>query len=359
MSSSSSTPAGPINIANQLTVKLTEENYLVWRAQVLTALCSHGLMHFISKEFSAPSAEIANPQAGDAGAPANIPNPAYMVWYRQDQSILSAFLASLMPEVYGIIVLATTSEEAWTTLAGSFASHSTARSMQLRYQLSITKKLDASAATHFNRVKALSDTLTSIGQPLRPEEFISYLLAGLDADYDAFVDRVSASDAPMPVRDVYAQLLNVEQRVESRKAELRGEGIHVANYAANSRGGGGARDQGRFGYFNKQAAPSPSMLPMPSFGRDGGSQPREPQHQDRPRPVCQLCGKVGHIASRCYKRFKREFLGVGNDGGRNSERQASVAVHGGQGNQGGGHVSHGGGGNQGGHTPSYTIEPGW
>jgi hypothetical protein len=33
---------------------------------------------------------------------------------------------------------------------------------------------------YFNKVKCLADTLTSIGQPLRPEEFTSYLLAGLD-----------------------------------------------------------------------------------------------------------------------------------------------------------------------------------
>ena len=100
---SSSTTAGPINITNQLTVKLTEENYLFWRAQVLTALRSHGLMHFISKEFSAPPAEIVNPRAGEVGAPAKIPNPAYTAWYQQDQAILSAFLASLMSEVYGIM----------------------------------------------------------------------------------------------------------------------------------------------------------------------------------------------------------------------------------------------------------------
>jgi hypothetical protein len=31
----------------------------------------------------------------------------------------------------------------------------------------------------------------------------------------------------MSVRDVYAQLLNVEQRVEARKAELRREGLHT------------------------------------------------------------------------------------------------------------------------------------
>ncbi|XP_071676783.1 uncharacterized protein [Lolium perenne] len=357
---SSSTSTGPITLTNQITVKLTEDNYLFWRAQVLPLLRSNGLMKFISKEFAAPSSEITNPQAGEAGAPAKIINPAWVAWYQQDQAILTAFLASLTPEVFGIVVLANTSEEAWSTLAGSFASQSTARSMQLRYQLSITKKLDASASTYFNRIKALSDTLTSIGMPLRAEEFTSYLLAGLDADYDAFVDRVSASTIPMPVRDVYAQLLNTEQRVEARKAELRGEGLHAANFNSRGGGSGGARPyrpdmRDRSSYTNP-ISPSPAALPTPNFVRDGGS---SSQGQDRPRPLCQLCGKVGHVASKCFKRFKREFLGLGNDGrdGRNNDRQAAVVTHGGNGGHGGGNGHHNN--NTGGYTPSYNIDPGW
>jgi hypothetical protein len=89
--------------------------------------------------------------------------------------------------------------------------------MQLRGALSKVKKLDSTATVFFNKLKSLADTLSSIGQPLRPEEFNSYLLAGLDQDYDAFADRVSTHplDDPMPMRDVFAQLLNTEQRIES------------------------------------------------------------------------------------------------------------------------------------------------
>jgi hypothetical protein len=78
--------------------------------------------------------------------------------------------------------------------------------------------LDSTATVFFNKVKSLADTLSSIGQPLRPEEFNSYLLAGLDQDYDAFADHVSTRplDDPMPMSDVFAQLLNTEQRIESR-----------------------------------------------------------------------------------------------------------------------------------------------
>lgn len=272
MASSSSTTGTPIQFANQITVKLTEDNYLFWRAQVLPILRSNGLMGYVGKD-STPPAEIVNPQAGDAGAPAKIANPAYITWYLQDQAIITAFLSSLTPEVFGIVVLATTAEEVWTTLASSLASQSTSRVMALRSQLAATKKLDAPASVYFNNIKALSDTLTSIGHPLRLEEFVSYLLAGLDEDYDAFVDRISNRETPLPIRDVYAQLCNNEQHIETRKAALRGE-IHSANFGQRSNGG--ARQQ-RPNFF--KASPPPSMLPTPTFTSDGGTPPRADQQQ--------------------------------------------------------------------------------
>jgi histone deacetylase 1/2 len=93
------------------------------------------------------------------------------------------------------------------------------------------------------------------------------------------------------------------------------------------------------------------MLPTPNFVRDGGGQQQQYEQPERTRPLCQLCGKVGHIASRCFKRFKKDFLGVGNDGRQPQGRQADAATHGGN---GGAHTNQAGG-----HTPSYTVDPGW
>ena len=111
-----------------------------------------------------------------------------------------------------MVMLATTSQEAWEMLEGSFATQSTSRVMQLRTALSKCKKLDKTATAYFTEIKGLADTMASIGQPLRPEEFNSYLLDGLDSDCDALADRIGARPItdPMPMRDVFAQLLNVE-----------------------------------------------------------------------------------------------------------------------------------------------------
>jgi hypothetical protein len=113
--------------------------------------------------------------------------------------------------------------------------------MQVRSQLAKVKKHDYPNGTTFlNNVKSLSDVLTSIGQPLRPEDFNNFLLAGLGNDYDALADRISTCPTydPMSKREVYAQLLNTEQRVEGRRAEL-GVNIHHTNYTLRPSGGHG------------------------------------------------------------------------------------------------------------------------
>jgi hypothetical protein len=142
------------------------------------------------------------------GTPAStIDNPKYSAWHQQDQSILSAIVSSLSGGVIGMVMMIPTSQEAWETLEASFASKSSARVMQIRTALGKIKKQDFPNATaFFNRVKSLADVLSSIGQPLRPKEFNQFLLGGLDVDYDALADRISAHPAydPLPIRDVYA-----------------------------------------------------------------------------------------------------------------------------------------------------------
>jgi hypothetical protein len=50
----------------------------------------------------------------------------------------------------------------------------------------------------------------------------------------------------------------------------------------------------------------------------------------------------GHIASRYHRRFKQDFLGIGNNG-KGNDKQAAAAVA--------GHEHR--------HTPSYSIDPPW
>jgi hypothetical protein len=105
--------------------------------------------------------------------------------------------------------------------------------MAIHTKLGEIKKLDSSVTTYFNRVKEMADTLSSIGQPLRDEEFTSFILNGHDVEYEALVENINGRDTPVPPRELYARLLNTEQR----RLKLRPEGLSYSSANAASRGG--------------------------------------------------------------------------------------------------------------------------
>jgi hypothetical protein len=90
-----------------------------------------------------------------------------------------------------------------------FASRSRARVIQIRSQLTAAKKKGVSAADYFCNMKTLADTLAAIGQPLREEEIISYILAGLGPNYDSLVTSLSVND-DLTLDEVYSHLLAYE-----------------------------------------------------------------------------------------------------------------------------------------------------
>jgi hypothetical protein len=240
----------------QITVCLNPNNFIYWRTQVVPILRSNLLFGFVDGTLRCPSATIPNPVTGTNGAPVTIPNPQYAAWHQQDQAILSAIVCSLHESVLGMMTMVATSHDAWESLAASFASQSTACAMQIRSELNKAKKLDKTASVFFNEIKSMADVLASIGQPLCPDEFTGYLCAGLDGDYDARVQMVSAralSDR-MLVRDIYAQLLATEQRMNVRHVEL-GADVHMANI--NFRAHGAAFPPPPSAPFFNQPTPPP------------------------------------------------------------------------------------------------------
>jgi hypothetical protein len=194
---------GIINIQSAITIRLNNENYLFWRAQVAPLLRSQMLMGYCDGSIPCPPEHVG---VMHTGVLIPQPNPAYQHWIQQDQSILSAFVSSMTEGVLGMVMFANSSREAWETLNGAFASTSIARSSGIRQQMAELKKHDQTINVYFHRMKALADSLASIGEPLRDAEFISYLLAGLDKDYDALYQVVNARQGAMPIRDLYSLL---------------------------------------------------------------------------------------------------------------------------------------------------------
>ena len=130
------TSSAPFNFGHLITTKLSPETYLFWRAQVTSLLRSHLLLGYVEGTVPCPPPTLSVVQKGQnilqPDSVTVVPNPAFTAWQQQDQAILSAILSSSTIEVTGMVVFATTSQEAWSTLSSSFASQSNARAMQIR-----------------------------------------------------------------------------------------------------------------------------------------------------------------------------------------------------------------------------------
>jgi hypothetical protein len=90
---------------------------------------------------------------------------------------------------------------------------------------------------YYNKMKAFADEMAATGKPLEDEDFVSYVLAGLDQDYNSFVQNVTGK-AEISLGALYSQFLAAEARLELQNSQFQSSVNSVA------RGHGGFRDCG-------------------------------------------------------------------------------------------------------------------
>lgn len=116
--------------------------------------------------------------------------------------VLSALLSSLATDVLPQVMLLDTAAVVWAVLERMYSSCSRARIMQVWRQLALVKKGNLSVSEFFNYVRNLTDTLAMVGKPLNEVEIVSYLLVGLDSDYDFFVTSITTKTEFVYVNDM-------------------------------------------------------------------------------------------------------------------------------------------------------------
>lgn len=111
--------------------------------------------------------------------------------------------------------------------------------------LATTSKGVSSIIEYFTKMKSLAYEMASAGRKLEDEELVSYILTGLDQEFDSVVAAVSTRVEPITVNELYAQLVAHKQRIE-----VRGGGQHSSANMA-SRGGRGNSNKNARGGFGR------------------------------------------------------------------------------------------------------------
>jgi hypothetical protein len=161
--------------------KLTKANFALWRMQVLAAVRGARLEGFLTGAAKAPTAMIKETKDGNE---AEVSNPAYEEWVATDQQVLGYLISNMSSSIQSQLTACKTAAETWRAVEGMFSSMTRARAVNTRIALATMKKGNLSMAEYVGKMRSLADEITSTGKTIDDDKLVSYILAGLDYDYN-------------------------------------------------------------------------------------------------------------------------------------------------------------------------------
>ncbi|KAG8489820.1 hypothetical protein CXB51_017861 [Gossypium anomalum] len=257
-------------------VKLDDITFIQWRQQVRLILGGYGLLRFVDGTVSPPSRFVASPDGS------LVPNTSAQVFDQQDQLLTSWLLSTISSSCLSSFTDARSACDVWTTATSLFAADTGAKQSWIRHELHSLKKGALSIKEYVAKIKNLCALLAASGTRISEEEKVQVTLAGLPSDFDAVVSSVSLASEPVPFQRFVEALLECENRQLRAVQEVvmhanLVEGVSSPTSVSSARGGR-----------------------PPASGRGRGF---------RPRVQCLICNRIGHLAQKCYYRFRQDFDG--------------------------------------------------
>ncbi|KAL1218709.1 Retrovirus-related Pol polyprotein from transposon RE1 [Cardamine amara subsp. amara] len=160
--------------------------------------------------------------------------------------------------------------------------------------------------------RVICDSLSSIGKPTDEHLKVFTFLNGLSREYDQIVTVLQSfmSRSPAPTfNDVVMEVSNFTSKFQSYES-VPDVSPHLA--FQTQKGGFGQRGRGNYrgrgGYYNRGSFSTRGRGFSQQVNSSGWNQSSPTQScSSSNRPVCQICGRVGHIALKCWNRFDASY----------------------------------------------------
>lgn len=296
-----------VHITSSVTIKLSDSNYLLWKTQMESLLRSQKLLGFVTGQIPPPPEQVTtvvdnvNIQA---------PNPRSEAWTCTDQLVISWIFGTLTEEVLGTVHGLSTSRDVWFSLADNYNKSSIAREFELRRSLQLMTKKGKDFTTYCREFRAICDKLSSIGKPIEESMKIFSFINGLGREYDPIITVVQSSMTRIPLptlNDVISDVSGFDARLQSYEATSdvtpnMAFQTHRGYYNNSNRGRSNNYSRGRGGYSGRGGFSTRGRGFTQQVSNSGGG-----NNNNNSRPVCQICGRTGHSALRCWNRFDNSY----------------------------------------------------
>jgi len=191
-------------------VPLNSSNYSTWKIQCKMALIKDGLWGIVNGTKTAPT-EGAEQQAKFLS--------------RKDKALAIIVLAVEPSLLYLIGADPTDPVVVWKALADQFQHKTWANKLELKRKLfSMRLAEGGSVQDHIKAMTEVCDELSVIGEPVKEEDRVVYLLASLPECYNVLVTALEANAEVPTLAVVTERLLHEETKMKSRVTQPSQEG---------------------------------------------------------------------------------------------------------------------------------------
>jgi hypothetical protein len=115
----------------------------------------------------------------------------------KDQQVLNYLLLNLSMEILGQVSHVVTAGGAWAAIKETFASQSHAQIICTRMAPATTSKGVSTVSEYITKMKSLADEMASAGRKLEDKEIISYILTGLELEFNPIVSAITTRVEPI------------------------------------------------------------------------------------------------------------------------------------------------------------------
>ena len=135
---------------------------------------------------------------------------------------------------------------------------------------------------YFAKMENIADQYAMAGCFVSEEDLVLYILAGLGSEYDPIICSITTRNSTdhLSLKKIHALLLNQESRIEQLYATNSDSHHLSSNFSAHKNGGNHGRGKGNSNHQGRGKRRNEGF-----FGRRNDN-----------KPICQICGKQGHIA---------------------------------------------------------------
>nr|KAJ0208302.1 hypothetical protein LSAT_V11C500255750 [Lactuca sativa] len=288
-----------VNTHTHFPIKLTANNFPVWRKQAWKAM-SHAQSKPHQKFYQLMQQKKVSPtqqkqiQSTESG------------FVKIRSIILGALLGSCSETIQSVVLSAHTSYQAFKRLTESYASVSRSIIISLKSRLANNPKGTRSIMEFLHDMKNIADDLALAQSPVDEEDLVVHILSQLGEDYNNITTALKFHDTAITYPDLFEKLLDHKRTLKDTTvspaiATVNNTQKFTNRYPTKSRNDNRYPQQ----FNNNQNQTTGARVSRPTNQYIGGNSYSK---GNRNSSYCQYCNIPGHETKDCRKlaRFLRE-----------------------------------------------------